>query len=791
MTAAPLTDASASAGRQVPDGVGHIGRSTPRVEDFNLLRGEAAFVDDLPVDSVLWARFVRSPLAHAELVSIDTSAAAQMPGVIAVYTGDDLIDVGRIVPPLNVPEVVELGRQILPTDKVRFSGEPYAMVIATSPYLAEDAADLVEASFEPLPSVVDPEAALAADAPLIHDLPSNVIYDRRHEQGEVDAIFAAAPLVFQRTFHHGRVSATPMETRAVLAVPDGNHIHVHASVQIPHRLRTVLAQTLWMSEEDITVTSADVGGSFGLKGHIYPEDVAVAWAARSLGRPVKFVEDRTENMLASSHARGSRVSLRVAADRDGRILAMDADVLSDIGAYGVDAHGPIVEAGGTPSMIPGPYDIGAYRFRTRSVCTTKCPLGAYRGVGLPMAVVAHERAIDILAGETGLDRGQLRGLNMVRPEQMPYTAATGRTYDNGDYPRALRSALDLAGYGEMDRRRAQAAARGRLTGIGIASFVEYTGMNLTEYRKRGMLASAGVDSARIRVGQDGRATLWTTMPGVGQGIATTFTQIAAEGAGLPLDRITVVPTDTSTTSLIGQGTGASRGMVVGGNAVYLAASQLKERMCRQAADLLGVNVTSVELAEGRFVVGTEPTDLLTVGDLARRAPDGYLQESSTYESAAVCYSYATHICVVEIDPATGAVEVPTYVVADDCGRVINPMIVKGQIRGGVVQGIGAALYEHHHYDDNGQLQTASFMDYLVPTATDSPTVEISSFELPAPSSVLGVKGMGESGTLGPPAAVANAVSDALGAEINDLPITPAHIRSILRARECQESEEQR
>ncbi|WP_420114069.1 xanthine dehydrogenase family protein molybdopterin-binding subunit, partial [Pseudactinotalea sp.] len=488
------------------------------------------------------------------------------------------------------------------------------------------------------------------------------------------------------------------------------------------------------------------------------------------------------NLLASSHARDQRIQLRVAADADGRIRALEADVLSDMGAYGVDAHGPLLEVGGTSSMIPGPYDIQAYRYRARAVATNKTPLGAYRGVGLPMAVFAHERAMDIVAGELGLDRAEVRRRNLVRTDQLPYETTTGRTYDNGDYHRALELALDRAGYDEAMTRRHEANERGKLAGLGIASFVEYTGMNRKEYQNRGMLASTGRDTALIELDGEGRASVWVTMPSVGQGILTTFTQIAAAGLGLPLKAVTVMPTDTAARDLIGQGTGASRGMAVGGNAVHNAARELNRRICADAAEQLGLEHEEVELREGRFVSSAGATLALGLADLIARQPAGSYQETATYESTAVSYSYATHVCTVEIDPVTGEIEVLTYVVADDCGRVINPMIVHGQARGGVVQGIGVALYERHQYDKNGQLQTSSLMDYLIPTATDVPNITIESFEMPTPASVLGAKGMGESGTLGPPAAIANAVADALGAEVNELPITPSLVRSVLRER---------
>lgn len=760
--------------------VGPVGQRLPRLEDHALLSGQSSFVDDLVVPGRLHARFVRSPVAHGRITEIATDAARHVPGVVGVYTGTD-IGAAPILAPLATPGVVPLSRPVLPGDTVRFSGEPVAVVVAESPYVAEDAAELVDLEIDELPVAIDPEEVASANDSSSMLEPGNVVFDHGHEHGDVDTAFTEAPITFERTFRAGRCSATPMEPRAVLAVPEDGAVRLHASVQIPHRMRDVVAESLHLSPQEVRVTSADIGGSFGQKGHIYPEDVVIAWLARHLGQPVVFVEDRLENLVSASHARDQRIRVRVAADRDGALLAIDADVLSDIGAYGTDAHGPLVEAGCTPSMIPGPYRLPAYRFRSRAVCTNKTPQGAYRGVGLPMAVFTHERIVDILAAEMGCDKAAVRKRNLISAEEMPFETATGRTYDNGDFPRALTNALELIGHDGFRAEQHNAAANGRLLGLGIASFVEYTGMNATEYTKRGMLATRGVDSVRLRLEPDGQLKLWSTMPSVGQGITTTFSQVAATGLGVPLEAVTILPTDTTISDLPGQGTGASRGMVVGANAVYEVACTLRRRLLVDAARLLHTTPQRIVLRDGVLAVADAPYQSLPLSTVIEAANEGDYEASTTYESPAVCYSYATHACRVEIDPETGAIGITRYVVADDCGRVINPLVVKGQIRGAVTQGVGVALYEQHHYDDNGQLQTGSLMDYLLPTATDAPSVEVSSFELSAPSSALGTKGVGESGTLGPPAALANAVSDALGVEINEVPITPALVRKALRA----------
>lgn len=767
---------------QIDDGP--IGAHVLRVEDGPLLTAQARFVDDLLTPDCLHVKLVRSSLAHATIRSIDVSAASEMDGVVDVVTAHDL-PIRPQVPPVDNPDVINVPRYPLAVSKVRFAGEAVAAVVATSPYLAEDACETVAVEMDPLPVVLDAVEATAEGSPLLHDAQSNVLLTRHYENGDVTGGFEAADLVIERTFSLGRISAVPMEPRGVVARPWGDDgIHVTSSLQVPHRLADVLSRLLDIGADRIRVTSPAIGGAFGQKGHVYPEDILVAFLALKLRRPVAWIEDRTENLSAASQARDVSVNVRMAASKDGSILALDADVLSNLGAYATESHGPLIEAGGTPTMIPGPYRVPAYRFRTRAVCTNKCPIGAYRGVGLPMAVLTHERLMDILAAEVGLDRAEVRRRNLVRPEEMPYRAVTGRLYDNGDYPRALQGVLDLLPYDGVEERRAEARSRGQRLGVGLASFVEFTGVNRREYLARGMMGTRGDDSAHVEFDASGRLHLWTTLPPIGNGSATTFSQIAAHAFGCEVTDVTIEQTDTVVAGMVGNGTGASRSMVSGGGAVWNAASQLRQLLDRALQTETGCPLDEVGLVDGAWVRrdDTHRQPLMSHADLVNR--HGPFEATALFEPPQVVYSYATHAAVVEVDPGTGHVSVVDYVVVDDCGRVVNHLVVEGQVRGAVVQGIGAALYEHHQYDAAGQLQTASFMDYLLPTATDVPRIRMSSYELPTTGSHLGVKGIGESGSIGAPPAIANAVSDALGVEFNHLPILPEDVLDALARTEA-------
>jgi carbon-monoxide dehydrogenase large subunit len=741
------------------------------VEDRSLLTGGAGFLDDLSPAGVLHLAFVRSELAHAEVRGVDLAPSARAPGVSLAFGPEELRDVGALVPELARPGAARVERPVLAGARARFVGEPIAGVVAATPYLAEDAAELVGIDFEPLPAVASIDDALDPRLPPLHG-DSNVIFVEQREQGDVDAAFADAAAVVERTFRNPRYSAAPMENRGVLAVPEDGGLVLWSGTQIPHILEQALADLLGLGGR-VRVRCPDIGGGFGQKAHVFPEEIAVAWAALRLGRPVKWVEDRRENLLSSSHAREQRVRARAAADASGRLLALEAEVHCDVGAYGIFPWGQVLESLGTPAILPGPYDLRNYRYTTHSLATNKAPQGAYRGVGLPVAAFVHERMMDLLAAELGMDRAEIRRLNYVPPESFPYTTATGLRYDSGDYRAALDAALEAIGYEDFEQERAEAvAAGGRRLGLGIASYVEWTGTNSETYRSRGMTNVRGYDAGRVAVNEDGSISVWTSCPALGQGVGTTFAQIVAEHLGVPLDCVRTELVDTAY-SPRGSGSFASRSAISAGGALISVSTQLRARIVDAAARALEANPADIAIdGAGRVGVRGSPAASLTLAEIAAAAEPGQLDIGEPYDPEETAYPYATHACVVEVDVDTGHVEILRYVVAEDCGPEINPIVVEGQVHGATAQGIGGTLYESMRYGADGQAVTGSFMDYLVPTACELPALSVSHLETPAPDLRGGVKGVGEGGTLAPPGALANAVSDALGAEINELPIHP-------------------
>jgi aerobic carbon-monoxide dehydrogenase large subunit len=757
----------------------NVGRSLTRREDASLITGAGAFLDDLKPGRVTYARFVRSSVAHARILGVDTSAARQCDGVLAVLTATDL-NLPPLEAPLENPAAGRLPRPMLARDVVRFVGEPIAVVVAESPRLAEDAAELVVVDLKELPVVASVDDALRDGAPRLHEHATNVLYEASFAAGNVDAAFAAADVVIERTFISPRQSALPLETRGVLAEPTEAGVHVHASTQVPHLLHRVLAEALDVPRDEIRVRCPDVGGGFGLKAHVYPEEIVTCAAARLVGRPVKWVADRTECLIASCHARDQRIGVRVAADRDGHLLALDADIVCDIGAYGVYAHGHILEAAGTPSMIPGPYRLGAYRFRSRAVVTNKCPLGAYRGVGMPVATFVHERVMDLVATACGKDRAAVRLANLVPPASMPFTSLTGHAYDSGDHPKALITALAAIGYAEFAAERDRATAQGRLVGIGFACYVEYTALNSRAFAARGMRAIPGFDSAHAALRSDGVVHLWTTLPAIGQGTETTFAQLAADAFGVPMTGVVVHKVDTAVGKLEGTGVFSSRSATAGGGAIMSACGELRRRVLADTAELLEAAVDDLVLTGDGVQIAGVPHVPVTLAELASRAPAERYQVSESFDPPAASYPYGTHACVVEVDAGTGRVRLLRYVIVDDCGTLLNPRIVEGQVHGAVTQGIAGALHEWIRYSDNGQPQTATLMDYEVPTADEVPHFTLIHLTTQSPHAPHGVKGAGEGGTLAPGAAIANAISDALGGECNELPATPPKVVDLMR-----------
>jgi aerobic carbon-monoxide dehydrogenase large subunit len=753
---------------------GLVGRPTPRIEDRPLLRGEAVFCGDLQVPGMLEVAFLRSDRPHARLVSVDVAAALELAGVRLVATSDDVNALGDLTPPLAPPEqeVYSTPRPLLARDRVRYVGEPVAAVVAASRYEAEDACEAIAVSYEDLPAVASPEAALAEEGPPLHPVPSNVLFEHDFDSGGVDDALAAADFVVERVFRVPRLAPAPLEPRGIVAVPGDDGLTVWYSTQTPFVLRRVLAELLGLSESTIRVVCPYVGGGFGQKSHVYPEDVLVPWLALRCHAPVRWLEDRVENLTASCHARDQVVRLKAAAHRDGRVTAIDADVTVDVGAYGIYPHGQLLEALGTPVMLTGPYRIAELRFRSRAVATNTCPGGGYRGVGLASAVFVHERLMDIVARQAGLDPAEVRRRNLIAKDELPKANPVGLVYDSGDYRAALETALAAVGPSESEADLEKARRRGSRTGLGLCSYVEYTGMGSNVFQARGMVGITGHEESRLSIEPNGTALLRTSVPSTGQGSETALAQLVADALDLDLEQVVVAPVDTSS-GPDGSGSFGSRGTVVGGSAALRSSASLIGRLLEVAAGELEVSPSDLEITRGAVQARGVPSRRKTYAELAAAAPDGYLDVRERHDPEQTTFSYGVHACLVEIDPSLGSVRILRYVVVEDCGRVVNPLLVEGQAHGSTVQGIGAALLESVVFDEAAQPLTTSFVDYLLPTSIDHPP----------PDSIGGFKGIGEGGTVAAPAAVTNAIAQAIGAEINVIPVTPELVVSLAAAAE--------
>jgi carbon-monoxide dehydrogenase large subunit len=745
-----------------------------RVEDPRLLRGRGRYLDDLVLPRMLAVAFVRSPHAHARITAIDATAARALAGVADIVTAVDLGDVAPLAPRMLGEGFTPTACPALAAGEVTFVGHAVAAVAADSAYVAADARELVRVDYEPRPAVVSVDQALAENRILFH---------RTHSRGDVDAVFARAPLVLRERFVHGRCAAVPLEPRGVVADWDGEQLTLWASTQVPSLLRTALAAALGLPLTCVRVVVPDVGGGFGLKVHVFPEDLAVAALARRLGRPVKWVEERRENLAAGSHAREQRMEVELAAEADGVLRGLRARIVSDNGAHHVFPVTAALEPLGSAAILPGPYRIEAYAYEAVAVQTHKPPLGAYRGVGMTMGAFAMERLLDRLAERLALDPAEIRRRNLIPREAYPFLTASGMTYDSGDFPTALERALSLAGYAALRQAQTAARAAGRLVGLGVACYTEYTGMGSDVFRRRGMEDVSGVEAATVTMDPDGSVRCATSFPAQGQGHATTIAQVVADRLGVALERVRVVPTDTSVGPL-GSGTFGSRGAVSIGGGVAVAADRVRARLAALAGHRLEAAAADIVLQAERAHVRGFPDRSVGVAELAGLAyspPLGGLPAdlgpgltaTVYFDPPGPTFSGAVHVALVEVDRETGRARVGRYVVVEDCGPIVNPTIVEGQIHGAVAQGLGEALLESLVYDAGGQLLTATLMDYALPRADDLPTFEIGHLETPSPLMPGGVKGMGEGGTIGAPAAVANAVADAirpLGRHVTGLPI---------------------
>ncbi len=765
-----------------------FGERVTRNEDPRLLAGRGTYVDDIHLPGLLHAAFVRSPHAHARIVRIDTAAARALAGVVAVYTSEDLPDAIRGPLPRLIPHpaLIHHKTQVaLAGTFVHHAGEPIAMVVAESRYLAEDGADLVEVEFEALPPVVDLERAAQPDSPTVHeDLATNVAAHHTQRVGNVEDAFARAPRAFRERFIVDRGSSSPIETRGVVAHWDERtrYLTVWDSTQAPIRIRNFLGQLFALPQASIRVIAPDIGGGFGPKIMMcYPEEILIPHAAMSLGRPVKWIEDRREHFVATNHEREQIHDAEIAVDDGGRILGVRTVFLHDAGAY--IAYGLIVPIVAS-TQLPGPYKIPNYHAEFKAVFTNKTQVSPYRGAGRPHGVFVMERLMDRVARELGIDRVEVRRRNFIQPHEFPYDLGglifqdnTRLIYDSGDYPAVLAKTLEMIDYASWPARQAAARRDGRVAGLGLAFYVEGTGIGPYE-------------GCRVSVESSGKVYAATSVGTQGQGHFTVFAQIIADALGVDVRDVTITTGDSGA---FGWGTGAfaSRAAVVAGNAVAMAAGAVREKTLTVAAALLEARPDDLELAGGRVFVRGAPTRSVTIGEVAVAAnplrgtiPQQWegpgLEASRYFAPPQGAFASGCHAVILEIDRGTGSIRLEKYVVVHDCGKIINPLILEGQIRGGVAQGIGGAFYEKLIYDENGQLLTQTFMDYLLPSLSEVPAVEIGHVETPSPLNPLGVKGAGEAGVIPVPAVIASAIEDALGVRITEMPLSHTRLLELIR-----------
>jgi aerobic carbon-monoxide dehydrogenase large subunit len=773
-----------------------VGARIKRTEDPRLLTGLGAYTDDRQVMRVLHVAFRRSDQAHARIRSIDCAAARAAPGVIAVLTAEDLSAAVRpLVATSRMPNYYPTPLLPLAQHKVRYVGEPVVGVIAESRYHAEDALELVAIDYEPLAAVSDPEQAARSNTALLHEeAGSNVLVSREFKRGDVDAAAQSAPVRVKGRFRMHRKTALAIEPRACLAEYEAGReaLTLHSATQVPGIVRDALATALDIPGHRIRVVAPDVGGGFGGKGSLYPEEIFVCAAARQLRRAVKWTSDRLEDLAASNQAFDEIVDAELALDADGRILALSADVIGDVGAYSVYPWTAGLEPVQVVSFLPGPYRIQHYRARTRAVATSKAPTGPYRGVGRPISTFVMERLMDMAAARIGMGAKDIRLKNLVAAEELPYKVASGIVWDKSGFQECLNAACATIGYDSLRAEQKEARAAGRWVGIGIACYAELTGIGSRISVAPGMPINTGTETAIVRIDSTGAVKAAFGVAAHGQGLETTLAQIVAEHLGARFDDIRVVQGDSSAVPG-GTGTYASRSMVLAGGAGTLAAQAVREKVLNAASHLLEASVSDLVAEDGRVtVVGTDRSISFrevaraVYSELARLPAEarGELAATRTYDPVFGSTSAATHIATVEIDPETYEIRVERFAVAEDCGRLVNPLIVDGQVHGGVAQGIGAALYEEVIYDERGQVTTGSLVDYLVPTACEIPPMQVVHLESESPTTLGGFRGMGEGGTIGAPAAVANAVADALaplGIEINELPATPQRLFRLIEA----------
>ncbi len=769
---------------ETPMGFGRMHRK----EDARFVRGQGNYVDDVNLPGMLHGSFLRSPYAHAKIVSIDTSAAEALPGVKAVITGAVL----ETLKLAWMPTLSYDTQAVLATDKVRFQNQEVAFVVAESHYIARDALELIEVEYEPLPVVADAKQALAPGAPVIRDdkegKTDNHIFDwSAGDKEKTDRIFSESEVVVAEDILYPRVHPSPLETCGAVADFDkvSGKLTIYSTTQAPHAHRTVYALVAGLPEHKIRVISPDIGGGFGGKVGIYPGYVLAIVGSIVTGKPVKWMEDRNEHLTATAFARDYHMRGEIAATKDGKIRALRVDVLADHGAFNGTAQ-PTKFPAGFFHIFTGSYDLEAASCNVTGVYTNKAPGGVAYACSFRITEAAYlvERMIDVLAFELKMDPAELRMKNLLKPEQFPYTTPTGWEYDSGDYPKALRLAMDMVEYEKLRVEQAEKLQRGEYMGIGISFFTEGVGAGPRKHMD--ILGLGMADGAELRVHPTGKAVLRLSVQTQGQGHETTFAQIVAEELGISPDDIDVVHGDTDNTPF-GLGTYGSRSTPVSGAATAIVARKVRDRARIVASAMLEVSPDDLEWEKGKFFVKGDPDQAKTIQEIAMAAHsslelpegvEGHLDATTVYNPPNLTYPFGAYICVVDVDPATGQVKVRRFIAVDDCGVRINPMIVEGQVHGGLADGIGMALMQLMAFDEDGNHLGASLMDYLLPTSLECPSWELGETVTPSPHHPIGAKGVGESATVGSPAAVVNAVLDALkpfGVRHADMPLTPSNV----------------
>jgi len=763
-----------------------VGKRIRRREDPRLITGTATYVDDIKMPGMHYASIVRSPHAAANIKSIDISKAAAHPGVAAVFVGRDTEKVGPVPCGASLPGLCVPHHHILATDRVYFVGHPVAVVVATDRYIAADAADLVEVDWEVLPAVADPVKAIAPGAPAVHpQWPDNKAFDFHQEHGEIDKAFAEADVVIKQRITSQRLIPAAMETRGVVAEwrAADRALNLYSSSQIPHLLRTLVAMMLGLEENRLRVVVPEVGGGFGSKLNVYAEEALMGFVAMKIGKPVKWIESRRENFLCTIHGRGHVDDYEIAATKDGTITGIKLHIMQDLGAY----HQLLTPAIPTLSvlMMPGLYRTQNIRADITGVFTNCVPTDAYRGAGRPEATHGIERMVDMLAAELKMDPAEIRLKNFVHKDEFPFPTATGLTYDSGDYAAPLKKALDAVDYHKLRAEQVEARKQGKLMGIGLSTYGEICALGPSPATPAG-----GWESATVKIEPTGKVTVLTGASPHGQGEETTFAQIAGDELGVDIDDILVLHGDTSIVQY-GIGTFGSRGTAVGGTALYYALQDLKAKVKKFGAMMLESD--DVTFVNGR-VTDNKTGNSKSIQEIAgatyraMKLPPNTepgLMATHFWEPPNFTFPFGAHIAVTEVDRDTGAVSIRRYIAVDDCGNILNPLIVDGQVHGGVAQGLGQALWEEAVYDDNGQLVTGEFTDYVMPKAHMMPWIESSHTTTPSPVNPLGVKGVGEAGTIGCSPAVVNSVVDALstlGVKHIDMPLTPEKLWKLINAK---------